>query len=247
MDIDLVSLLGKFDSDELEEISLDVSVPPILRMKVIQTLARDWEVFSLSEVQQSAALKAAFDCIEEFISGIDDNRADVAEIIYQGFVDQIAKRRFDLAPGYVIEFPILKQEWKWPVILDIPNGTKLGEQDFPAFREFSALKLFGYSVGKTGLKEGWTTQKRQEFLSDFMELDLPIVVNNLFGDEYGKPLSSTRLKKVADHIASLVRLALSQKYRDNAVAVSHWKSDLEFLRNVFYNGKGIKFHPWPSF
>ena len=131
--------------------------------------------------------------------------------------------------------------WSWPVVhpvLPRPAG-----QFDAIFREFSALKMFGYTVGKT---KGWPRDKRHAFLTDFMEMDLPDVVEELFGDEYGAPLSTDRLRQMANVIASNAGLAKRRDPIANAAAIADWEDDLAFLKGEFYERRGLKFLPWPS-
>lgn len=134
----------------------------------------------------------------------------------------------------------VRRKWIWPVV-----NQNLGEQGAfgGTFREVSALKMFGYTVGATN---GWEEERRQHFLSDFMEMELPAEVYEEFGDEYGGPLSATRLRKVANVIAS----NCSNFYRRDPIryrqACQDWEDDLEFLRLKYYEGAGLMFEPWPD-
>lgn len=129
--------------------------------------------------------------------------------------------------------------WPWP-ILHISKGK--GAID-GAFRPESALRMFGYTVGKTN---GWPRQKRHKFLTDFMEKSLPSVVEREFGDEYGEPLTTTRLRKVAHVISSNCSLRMRNDPRKYAKAISDWKEDLDFLKREYYDCRGLKFVPWPD-
>jgi len=131
--------------------------------------------------------------------------------------------------------------WKWPVVNQPPQGD--GSFVTGMFREYSALKMFGYTVGKT---DGWPERRRQAFLRDFMTTRLPAIVVKTFGEEYGEPMTATRLRKVANLIASNT----TNFYRNDPiryrVAIANWESDLSFLYDEFYRGKGLAFQPWPS-
>lgn len=131
--------------------------------------------------------------------------------------------------------------WAFPVINHPP---KEGKNGFAVdFRKYSALKMFGYTVGKT---DGWMESERRRFLSCFIELDLPPIVEATFGDEYGEPNSTQRLRKVANVIAGNA----NNFYRNNPkmyeAAISDWEDDLNFLKRKYYEGAGLKFQPWPS-
>jgi hypothetical protein len=90
-----------------------------------------------------------------------------------------------------------KAQWSFPII-NLPPANSVGVFK-QSFRQYSALKMFGYTVGKTA---GWSEEKRHRFLSAFMELELPSLVEQTFGDDYGGPMTTNRLRKVANVIAA---------------------------------------------
>lgn len=135
--------------------------------------------------------------------------------------------------------PTLPQ-WRWPVV---DPGCSDGAGFDGTFRPQSALKMFGYTVGVT---DGWRQSDREAFLSDFMEMNLPAVVEATFDDEYGTPMSAKRLRKIANVIASNASLRARNDPNRYRVAIEQWESDLEFLRRKYYDGLGLKFIPWPS-
>lgn len=134
---------------------------------------------------------------------------------------------------------IMEKTWPWPVLHEHPGSGGAGGD----YREFSALKMFGYTVGKTN---GWPTEERHKLLSDFMRMELPAVVEREFPGEYGKPMSAHRLKKVATHIANVCSLRTRQDPHANRFAIADWKEDLAFLKQEFYEREGLKFRPWPD-
>lgn len=130
-------------------------------------------------------------------------------------------------------------EWRWPVVADRPgSGGLVGD-----FREFSALGMFGYSVAK---KTGWPQEKRRQFLGDFIESELPPRVEREFSDEYGRPWSVTRLRKVANVIAHNCSNRVRNDPGRYRHAIESWKEDLRFLKETYYEGHGMKFYPWPD-
>ncbi len=133
-------------------------------------------------------------------------------------------------------------KWRWPIVNFSSEGT--GEKlQGGGFRNQSALKLFGYTVGRSN---GWPEKKRQQLLSDFIELELPETVHKMFPNEYGKPNSTTRLRTVASFLANMASLAARRNSVANRYAIDDWTSDLEFLRIKYYEGQGLKFYPWPE-
>ena len=166
-----------------------------------------------------------------------------------------SEQAFD-ARGYVNPFkplpkpaavPVLsgKPSWDWPVIYDPPTASKGGAFNAD-FRQYSALKMFGYAVGNKGRDEGWIQRKRQQFLSDFMEMSLPPIVAKTFGDQYGEPMSTTRLRKVANVIASNASNFARRRDPSYDLAIGDWEADLSFLEREHYHGNGLKFEPWPK-
>lgn len=129
--------------------------------------------------------------------------------------------------------------WDWPTT-DIHAGTKSASAVFE--NEVSGLGLFGYKVGKT---QGWSQSKRQKFLSDFIELELPQIVSQRFGDKYGRPRSAKRLLAVANLIASLTRNAKRRNAHSMRYAIRDWEDDLAFLRARYYGGSGRRLR-WPE-
>ena len=129
----------------------------------------------------------------------------------------------------------------WPDTGQFREGR--GEQHFSTAAEIEGLlgKL-GYNVQKDGPPK----TARQRILARFFlgESRPPKGVPEALIREWGDPLSSTRLRKVAYSIAWFAR---QQKGRPepSLQAISKWESDLEFLKDEYY----AKFHTnflWPS-
>ena len=134
-------------------------------------------------------------------------------------------------------------EWIWPVVYDGPNNHEHSGRGGPyEFNEFSALKMFGYTVGKSG----WPKDKRHDFLTDFIEMELPEIVEETFGDEYGKPNTTDRLRKVANVIAGICSLNVAKNNPNLDQAISDWLTDLDFLKKKYYEDAGLQFVPWPD-
>ena len=134
-------------------------------------------------------------------------------------------------------------EWDWPIINQSPVTSDDSSLNSSEFRDRSALRVFGYSVAKTS---DWSTETRHRFLSDFMRMELPKVIEEEFGTEYGSPLTTTRLRKVANLLANQCSLRIRRDPDMFSVAIENWETDLEFLKTTFYEGEGLKFTPWPD-
>jgi hypothetical protein len=147
--------------------------------------------------------------------------------IYQGYENE--------SPFATIDSP--EPKWSWPIVNEAPSGKGKSDLDL---RDFSALKLLGYSVGKSA---GWSQDKRRRFLSNFMEKELPALVNNHLGDDYGLPSSPIRLRKVSNGIAGNSGLFIKNDPAKYKYAINDWLEDLEFLKARYYDGLGLKFNP----
>ena len=131
----------------------------------------------------------------------------------------------------------------WPIIHDPPNRRNVSKSDIVIGNIYSPLKMFGYTVGKT---KGWDKAKRQRFLVDFMEMDLPKIVDEIFGDDYGNPRTVKRLLKVANVIAGVGNLFVRNDAHAYRHAIQDWKDDLQFLKERYYIGSGYPALMWPS-
>ncbi|MCR9177433.1 MAG: hypothetical protein NXI19_15685 [Alphaproteobacteria bacterium] len=148
----------------------------------------------------------------------------------------VAKSPSTAADKAINKFPL----WKWPDT-EPPNPNGGGfDPDF--WYTQSALKMLGYTTGAKGMSDA----ERRSFLKQFLDSRLPPAVEAVYGNEYGEPGSTNRLRKMSNVIASNCRnfkLNDGTKYQ---IAISHWERDLEYLRTQFYEGRGLRFQPWPS-
>tara|TARA_Y100000814_G_C12261962_1_gene378724 strand:+ start:50 stop:895 length:846 start_codon:yes stop_codon:yes gene_type:complete len=137
----------------------------------------------------------------------------------------------------------VEPEWDWPIINPSPVTSDDSSLNSSEFRDRSALRVFGYSVAKTS---DWSTETRHRFLNDFMRMELPKVIEEEFGTEYGSPLTTTRLRKVANLLANNCSLRIRRDPDMFSVSIENWETDQEFLKTTFYEGEGLKFTPWPD-
>jgi hypothetical protein len=245
MDLSAASALTLLNSGELEDIIQIRRVSPLYRLQAAQVLASEHDDFFYSPNLQDAVTAALVDLVKELASSFDGDASENEALIVQNVVSHYFEMRARYFTEHDADWPqesikSVKKSFPWPVVQLPENSgrTKVGSFG----NEFSALKMFGYTVGKTS---GWPQKQRQEFLSDFMSLQLPEVVERLFGSEYGQPMSVERLRKLADLISALCKLAMRRDPVVLEVAISDWKDDLDFLRKKYYEGLGLKFVPWP--
>jgi hypothetical protein len=103
--------------------------------------------------------------------------------------------------------------------------------------------IFGcleYKVGWSG-----TTPKRRQILLDRIYLDkLPKINSVQYMFEWGDPQTASRLKKMAESIASFARNAKRRNHQQLKKAILDWESDLNYLRCKYYNN--VYDFGWPE-
>lgn len=101
-------------------------------------------------------------------------------------------------------------------------------------RETGMLSYLGYRVG---MSSPYTSDQRVRLLNYIFEGILPPVDSLAYYREWGPPKSSSRLRKMADTIASFVKDAKRRRATNMTVAIQHWEADLSYLRKAFYQGR----------
>lgn len=122
--------------------------------------------------------------------------------------------------------------FKWPSTW-APKGW--GAVKFPTdMSGYGLFRLFCYHVGKG--KKSKPDDERKEIMDrifqsnlDGLEIDIPI-------EEYAEPKTPERLKKMADVLASQARNYSRNEYSDYSTAISHYKTDLDYLYRTYYVG-----------
>lgn len=127
--------------------------------------------------------------------------------------------------------------FKWPST-DAPAG-QYGFSGEEFWYQQGLLRFVGYKVGINGEP----SSIRKQILKCVLFNDIPKVNSLEYMQEWGVPRTSTRLKKMAESIASFTRNA--KRRTDNyQAAIDDWEADLQFLFENYY-------HPrlgfcWPS-
>jgi len=127
----------------------------------------------------------------------------------------------------------------WPTT-DAPAGIHglLGDQYW--FKK-GLLAYVGYIVGKT---YGKPKVVRLQLLDYVLFNDLPRVVSLEYMNEWGKPETTLRLKKLANTLAALTRNAKRNNLSGYRFAIEDWESDLLYLYDSYYSQK-LQFN-WPE-
>ncbi len=129
----------------------------------------------------------------------------------------------------------------WPDTLARAEGG--GESlFFDDFQEEGVLSTLGYNAQLDGPEK----TKRRQILDKLFtgEVNLPKNLPADYHVSWGEPQTSTRLRKIANTLASFCR---QQKNRQNpsVQAIHKWEQDLAYLRETYYKPFRRKF-AWPS-
>lgn len=127
------------------------------------------------------------------------------------------------------------EPFHWPSTLT--HGGD-GSLVMPPVPKQSPLKAMGYSVGR----KGDTAEGRQAILSAAFLGQLPVVEGM---EKWGTPESGTRLRKMANNLASMTKLA-KRRSGDHSDAIRMREEDLNFLRSTYYEGRFDGTWVWPS-
>ena len=190
-----------------------------LEASEVRELLERWSELQLSELQQRFS-----DLLDFFPSQKAEIEASFKSIIEQGLARTYADQSAD-------------PKWPWPITE--PTRGKGAGNDVNFEHEISGLRLCGYRVGKTN---GMHEAERKRFLDHFFREQLPEVVVRHHGSDYGAPGSESRLKKMANVIASHCRNFKKNDREKFRVAIGDWEKDLDYLRAKYYKANSF---PWP--
>ncbi len=129
------------------------------------------------------------------------------------------------------------ENFTWPST-DAPINKHGSLGDLYWYKE-GLLSYVGYQVGKTN---GVSTRLRHKTLDCVLFNKLPNVQSKEYMDEWGEPKSVTRLKKMAECLASFCRNAKRNNPHSYRHAIDDWQSDLTYLKETYFNSG----FPWPK-
>jgi hypothetical protein len=132
-----------------------------------------------------------------------------------------ARRGRPLVPG---------DYFHWPGT-DARSGYR--ELDTEQWLKHGVLQFVGYKVGNL---EGEPQGVRERILSELFSGPIPPAFPPAYLNEWGKPGSSARLRKMADTIAALTRNAKRRRDARMMMAIRDWERDLEYLYLELYVG-----------
>lgn len=118
-------------------------------------------------------------------------------------------------------------------------GFGFEKMDTSAWKKDDLLSKLGY---KTGNYSGLDTKTRREILYKAYLEDFPMKIKVSLEDieSWGEPNSATRLRKIAESIALVVRNEKMHSY-DYTISISERETDLADLKKKFYDGVYDKF------
>ena len=127
-------------------------------------------------------------------------------------------------------------EFPWPEFNPTEDGVSSGEWD--SVEETPLLKL-GYHAGKT---HSLAPSTRHNFLAEAFSGELPFAESDEYMAEWGAPGTRKRLRRMAWHLAFLIRNR--RRNPSQVYAVKDWENDLKWLRDKYY--KSIMRFSWPQ-
>lgn len=192
------------------------------RMRITAEGAATKPVSPFDELQRR--WRAAFSYLQRFA----ENNPDAPDIVEAGRrladVEQEWTRLEELAPDHPDYFP-------WPST-DAPAdgcGSVAG-----TWQEIGMLAYLGYHVG---LSSTLNAQQRKRLLDRVFAMRLPPLNGVAYMRQWGTPNTATRLKKIAESLASFVRNAKRRKNPNLSEAIRQWEEDLSGLRLSHYVGR----------
>ena len=130
---------------------------------------------------------------------------------------------------------LIEEGFPWPRTTAPTSDGYIDADNWP---QKGMLSHLGYHVGESGLYE----DNRRNILDFTYTGELPNFNDQSYMDQWAKPRTSARLRKMAESIGAFCR---NMKRNDpNSLAVKEWEADLEYLRNEYYIGHYD--FTWPS-
>jgi hypothetical protein len=224
---------GPFEEEEFDNFLKQNGVSPSIPSEVIETLIvgfKDLDESVLLDTLSSRANNSLKVYSQEmFISflltGIDPYESD------DGILELFTENHpvFEYFDSYGFD-------WPSTYVNDKPGETEINAN----WLEKGFLGWLNYKVGKSG----HSLTKRHQILNRAFNEQIPSIFPTSYINEWGAPRSHQRLMKIANSIASFCRTAKRRKRSNTEVAINDWESDLEWLRNEFYNPLNYGFN-WP--
>ena len=133
--------------------------------------------------------------------------------------------------------------FEWPSTDSEPSWHGIDDSDVDSWPKVGVLKRLGYSVGK---KDGVASQSVRSNLLDkaFLSSRLPFVQNRRHMHEWGPAESCTRLRKIANVLATTGK---RERRRGWNIPVGRRDEDLAYLKAKYYdNSPCSRNFDWPD-
>lgn len=129
---------------------------------------------------------------------------------------------------------------EWPAEAEQTAAVALNSEAF--FHATGMLKFMGYSVGR---KAALSADRRRAILQYVFTGRLPPVNDALYMQEWARPRSNRRLRKIANSLATFARNARRKKSSSWNRAIANWEADLAYLKRRYYD-KRDRDWKWPE-
>jgi hypothetical protein len=129
---------------------------------------------------------------------------------------------------------------EWPAEAEQPAAVALNSEAF--FHATGMLKFMGYSVGR---KAALSARRRRAILQYVFTGRLPPVNDALYMQEWARPRSNRRLRKIANSLATFARNARKKKSSSWNRAIANWEADLAYLKRRYYDKRNRDWK-WPD-
>jgi len=122
------------------------------------------------------------------------------------------------------------ESFPWVSTKAVVGSGKLEIKDWD---KTGLLSAAGYETGANGLDE----KSRRDILDAVYTQEIPANFKMTDLKKWGKPKTGTRLKKLADCLASFTRNEKRNYTGDYSVSISERETDLKYLKKKYYNGR----------
>ncbi len=159
-------------------------------------------------------------------SNSEDLQIILSELKYRKAVGAIKLSQQIIDQLYILS----EEQFLWPSTAIMPSKEALNADQY--WFEDGMLSFLGYHVGQKGV----STDRRHLILDYVFNSKLPNVNSIEYMQEWSKPSSGFRLKKIANTLATLTKNAKRSK-NNLSLATDQWEVDLKYLKEKYYNGK----------
>ena len=129
---------------------------------------------------------------------------------------------------------------EWPAEAEQGALQALNSEGF--FHATGMLKFMGYGVGR---KAALSADRRRAILNYVFMGHLPPVNDTHYMQEWGRPKSNRRLRKISNSLSAFARNARRKKSSSWNHAIANWEADLAYLKKRYYD-KRVRDWKWPE-